>query len=659
MSINNGVIADANHFNGAFLSRTVDSDTLGKIDLLNSSSSPITDVQATINDTITRVDTAEQDIISLENTRVFKATSSTDNAIPRFDGTTGQTLQNSGVTIDDLDNIFTPGDLEINGNLTVNGTLTSVNSATLDVTDANVTVNKGGSDITAQGAGLTVERTTVNGSMIYDSAAVSKWKAGNAGSEVEIATISGAQVITNKDIDGGTASNTSRITVPKASFSTLSALTRKAGTVVYATDTQKFYYDNGTNLIDTSGGATSAIDSSTGSASGGLIIKTAGDGFLDKTFNNTIPTFSSESNFVTFLGRSAIIGDRFFDTTTAALKIYDGTTWVASSGTSTLTTSSLLLENVGVACSVSANALTIALKQADGSTDATSLSPVRIGFRNNTVTSGAYDVRTVTGALSVTIPSGATLGLTTGSNAYIYVYAIDNGGTVALGVNSIWSPDFRNSTANLDAGSDTASTSGPYFVGGAAALSYRVIARLRYTTAPNGTYTAVPDEVYIGSSPSLMTANGINPGDFLSFTSGTKTSGASNNYLAMTTNSLTLQPGRWKISGSVGYGSSGNPAYTTLAQIWAAANGADNGTLPAALSTLAGLSVESPFVDPAGFATPNIFQTVASVSQGLLASPVLIVNVTSTSNIFLVPRPAMTTAANSRVTCTGSAERIK
>lgn len=63
-----------------------------------------------------------------------------------------------------------------------------------------------------------------------------------------------AQVLTAKDIDGGTASNTSRITIPKDTLANLTALTRKAGTVVYATDTAKTYYDNGTVLAPISSG---------------------------------------------------------------------------------------------------------------------------------------------------------------------------------------------------------------------------------------------------------------------------------------------------------------------------------------------------------------------------------------------------------------------
>lgn len=55
--------------------------------------------------------------------------SSTDNAIARFDGTTGKLIQNSGVTISDTDDVIIPG------NLTVNGTTTTIDSTVTSVAD--------------------------------------------------------------------------------------------------------------------------------------------------------------------------------------------------------------------------------------------------------------------------------------------------------------------------------------------------------------------------------------------------------------------------------------------------------------------------------------------------------------------------------------------
>ena len=406
-----------------------------------------------------------------------------------------------------------------------------------------------------------------------------------------------------------------------------------AGSVTYRTDTNIPKVSNGTAMKD-------------------VTITDAAQTLSAKTFGDA-PTFTqvaTPSNPASGFNKLYFKNDNlpyYLTSAGAEVAFAAGTTANESS----------LIENLGLSFSVAANALTINLKQANGTSDPTATNPVKIGFRSNTITSGAYATRSVTGALSVTIPSGASLGLTTGSNAYIYVYAIDNGGTVALGVNSIWLPDTRNTTFGLSAAS-TSATTGPAFVGGAAALSYRMIARLRYATAPNGTYTAVPDEVYLGTAPTLLLVPGVNAGAQSSFTTGTKTSTGTNTYLAMTNNSFTLQPGRWRVSAQVQFGNSGSPAYTVFAQIWTAANGNDTTTIPASLVTLTQLTLEQGgFSDPAGFGTPNNFQNVTQ-QNGTLDSTTIVFTLTQTATIFLVPRPTMTTAANTRVIGYALAERI-
>lgn len=75
-----------------------------------------------------------------------------------------------------------------------------------------------------------------------------------------LVTTTGAQVLTAKDIDGGTASNTSRITLPKAAKTTLDALTRKEGTIVYDTTGKKAYIDDGASLVAVGSGAGGGIN---------------------------------------------------------------------------------------------------------------------------------------------------------------------------------------------------------------------------------------------------------------------------------------------------------------------------------------------------------------------------------------------------------------
>jgi hypothetical protein len=119
--------------------------------------------------------------------------SSVDQTVPRFSGT-GGAVQGSGVTIDSSNNVVIPG------NLQVNGTTFTVNSTTLDVADKNITIAKGGNDAAAEGAGLTVDRTSTKGSLVFDSTKTTKFKLGLLGSEVEIADIASSQTLTNKTL---------------------------------------------------------------------------------------------------------------------------------------------------------------------------------------------------------------------------------------------------------------------------------------------------------------------------------------------------------------------------------------------------------------------------------------------------------------------------
>ena len=84
----------------------------------------------------------------------------------------------------------------------ISGTLVAVNTTTLDVYDQNFTLNKGGTDATSIGAGLTIDRVSTKGSLVYDSSLTSKFKVGDLGSEVEIVSTSTSQALTNKTISG-------------------------------------------------------------------------------------------------------------------------------------------------------------------------------------------------------------------------------------------------------------------------------------------------------------------------------------------------------------------------------------------------------------------------------------------------------------------------
>jgi len=223
MSINDGEPVAAATDNSKLMSKTVDTGTSGRLDLnnlLSASGSIILNIQREMNasESFTGlVPGSAKDVVPSWSSndiglitddlkdradaltvasfaRVVAPGSATDNAIARFDSTTGKLLQNSGVTIDDSNNMIIPG------NLTVNGTTTQIDSTNLNVSDQNITINDGGNDASSEGAGLTVERVSTDGSLVYEDALTSKWKLGALGSEIEIADVSSTQTLSAKTL---------------------------------------------------------------------------------------------------------------------------------------------------------------------------------------------------------------------------------------------------------------------------------------------------------------------------------------------------------------------------------------------------------------------------------------------------------------------------
>lgn len=149
------------------------------------------------------------------------------------------------------------------GSLTAHAAQTTgthgVSGNIVGTSDSQTLTNKiiDGDDNTVQDLPLTSLKTNLSDAskfLVRDASGipVSSTKAVPSGTVVGT---SDTQALTNKDIDGGTASNARRITIPKDTKANLDALTRKEGTIVYATDTQKFYKDDGSILKEVGSGS--------------------------------------------------------------------------------------------------------------------------------------------------------------------------------------------------------------------------------------------------------------------------------------------------------------------------------------------------------------------------------------------------------------------
>jgi len=229
-----------------------------------------------------------------------------------------------------------------------------------------------------------------------------------------IVSIDQAQIITLKDIDGGTASNTSRITLPKDTSANLASLTDKEGTMAYDTTLSLPVFNNGTDFVALS---------------------------------------------------SAALSDAADD-----------------------------VQNLSLATSVGSNALTIDLKNKGGS-DATSGSTIKIAFRNATRATGTYDIVTVSAALTLVVPSTATLGhSSSGSDLRLYVYLINNAGTAELAIsNELFDTGTIVSTTVMNTSSDDETVM--YSTSARSNVAVRLVGRLISNQATQGLWASSMVEV--------------------------------------------------------------------------------------------------------------------------------------------------------------------
>jgi len=154
-----------------------------------------------------------------------------------------------------------------------------------------------------------------------------------------------------------------------------------------------------------------------------------------------------------------------------------------------------------ITASVASSALTV------------TLNPCSLAFRSSTLTSGTTVTRTVAAAISVVVPSTATLGTVSATQSRIVVLAIDNAGTVELAVvnisggNNLTETGLITTTA-ISSGSTSASTI--YSTTARTSVAYRVVGYVESTQATAGTWATAPSTIqgYGGQALNAMSSLG-------------------------------------------------------------------------------------------------------------------------------------------------------
>lgn len=254
-----------------------------------------------------------------------------------------------------------------------------------------------------------------------------------------------------------------------------------------------------------------ALDSSLSQVSLGII-----------TADNTSAPILKDSNFRVSgssdkTKRVALEVDGLTASTTRTLTIQD------KDGVLPVTSDFNVALNYTLAASVSLSALTISLKTASGA-DPSPGNPVYIPFRSGTLTSGTYNLRAVTAALSIIISSGSTLGTVAALLSQIDVIAIDNAGVVELAVvNHAGAPnlpetDFISTTAEGGAGAAD-SYNVIYSTTARASVPYHSLGYVQSTQATPGTWATAPSKLQLFSVPQNRT--NVITGTAIPATSGT------------------------------------------------------------------------------------------------------------------------------------------
>lgn len=296
-----------------------------------------------------------------------------------------------------------------------------------------------------------------------------------------LVTEAGTETLTNKSMSGGsnTFTNISLTTavtgiLPNANTTAASANTASA---IVARDSSG-NFSAGTITAALTGNAATATAPASGTARGAVTLNASGN------FTSVAP--STSGNVMTS----------------------DGTDWISSPASSA--NASELLQNLGLSVTASAGTMTIALKQADASTDPVAGSgAVVAGFRNATSATGAYNLVSVTGALSMTLAGATTLGAASGVAQYVYVYLFNNAGAVTLGA----SLNAYDEGALQSSSTTTTSNSVIYQASALSSKPVRLIGRFLATNTASS--WASPTEVSIQpfeKKPVTMQASGATTG---------------------------------------------------------------------------------------------------------------------------------------------------
>jgi len=263
-------------------------------------------------------------------------------------------------------------------------------------------------------------------------------------------------------------------------------LSPATGLSIFNNDFNTFDFYNGSSWLSLLG-TTTTQEFSGKTVSGSLKFKESGGG----------------SNYIGFQAPASLTGDVTFTlpdgdgTSGQVMKTNGSGTLSWSNDSSAAVSSASEVSNLSIVTSVGSSALTIAVKTQSGS-NASGGDAINVGIRNST---GGYNQRTITAALSLVVSSGSTLGQTSASTARLFIYLIDNSGTLELAVSQTLYPDNQTISTTAEGGAGAADSGTViYSTTARSNVNFRLIGTLDNTQTTAGTWASAGSNLRIVTS---------------------------------------------------------------------------------------------------------------------------------------------------------------
>lgn len=234
------------------------------------------------------------------------------------------------------------------------------------------------------------------------------------------------------------------------------------------------------------------------------IAMVAGDRFLEKD-NATLA-----NRGIYIWNGAAVAATRALDADTGAelnggaiIPVESGTVnadtnWqVTNDGVVTIGTTGLTFQQVGSSQTISSKIQPITASVAASALTLT-LNPTALDFRSNPLTSGAVNTRTIAAAISLIVPSTATLGTISAQQSRLALLAIDNAGTVELAVVNIAGGNNLDETTLISTTAIAAASNAAnviYSITARAGVPFRVVGYIESTQAVAGTWATAPSTI--------------------------------------------------------------------------------------------------------------------------------------------------------------------